>query len=129
MSSVYLAAVVLGPMAESYAISRSTGMFVRGGWTTTSSQIGGYGVVSVASPEDLDMIPEMDRVTGAMVFHSFDRVYLTEIDQGDFGVPTTSAQRVSDIILWNNLQWRVMHVSPYPNHGFWKCIAVRLQGN
>jgi hypothetical protein len=143
---VNLSRVVLGPMAETYTIMRSTGMFVRGGWQTTATQVPGYGVVSVANAEDLEMIPEMDRVTGAQVFHSFDRIYLTEIDEdfssgavkscgsgsnGGNGSGSTNGtiQRVSDIIIWNNLSWRVMHVYPQPNHGYWKAIAVRLRGN
>lgn len=145
-SIVNLSAVVLGPMSESYTIMRSTGMFVKGGWVMTSSPVGGYGVVSVATTEDLEMIPEMDRVTGSMVFHSYDRIYLTELDDSStvsgsqgYGVDpwgsspsggiTSAAQRVSDIIIWNNVSWRVIHVGPYPNHGFWKAIAVRLPGN
>ena len=70
-----------------------------------------------------------------MVFHSQQRIYLTQLDdeQGDpnagasDGVDPT--QRVSDIILWGYTSWRVLHVGPYPNRNFWKAIAVRLAGN
>lgn len=136
-TSIDLSDVVAGDMGESYTIIRSTGVFQRGGWTINSTtNVPGFGIVSVAQPEDLEMIPEMDRITGAMVFHSVDRLYLTELDQGGFGAGGfgqdgygSVAQRFTDIIVWNNLQWRVMHVSPYPNRGFWKSVAIRLQGN
>jgi len=113
-----------GVLSESYTINRSTGTFQLGGWQTVVTSIPGYGVVSVANMEDLDMIPEGDRVTGAMVFHSQQRIYLTQLDSG----PNGPQQRVSDIIVWNYQQWRVLHVGPYPNRNFWKAIAVRLQG-
>jgi hypothetical protein len=124
-----------GVLSEDYQIIRSTGVFQSGGWVTSSTVVPGYGVVSVASEEDLESIPEMDRVTGAMVFHSVDRIFLTEQDNslGDQGYGSGGygvvIQRVTDIFVWNNTRWRVLHVSPYPNRGFWKAIAVRLAGN
>jgi len=124
-----------GVLSESYSIIRSTGSFQLGGWTTSSVTIPGWGVVSVATPEDLEMIPEADRITGSMVFHSQQRIYLTQLDteQGDPNGGGSSGidpdQRVSDIIDWGYTKWRVLQVFPYPNRNFWKAIAVRLAGN
>ena len=118
-----------GVLSEFYSIVRSTGSFQLGGWVTSSTTIQGYGVVSVATEEDLDMIPEADRVTGSMVFHSQQRIYLTQLDQPTSGSDT---QRVSDIFVWplnTNQKWRVLHVGPYPNRNYWKAIAVRLAGH
>lgn len=114
-----------GVLSESYTIIRSTGSFGLGGWTTTSINIPGWGVVSVAKTEDLEMIPEGDRVTGAMVFHSQQRIYETQEDNTTAG----PEQRVSDIMLWRNQQWRVLYIDPYPNRSYWKAIAVRLKGH
>jgi hypothetical protein len=123
-----------GVLSEPYTIQRSTGQFQPGGWVTTSINIPGYGIVSVASDEELLMVPEGDRVTGAMVFHSQKRIYETQLDGGagdstygetGFGI---SQQRVSDIMIWNFHQWRVLHVYPYPNRRYWKAIATRLGG-
>jgi len=126
-----------GVLSDPWTIIRSTGQFVLGGWQTSTTEIPGWGVVSVAKPEDLDMIPEGDRVTGAMVFHSQPRIYATELD-GDLilGTPTSTGglqgdgtQKVSDIMVWNSQRWRVLHVWPYNNRNFWKAIAVRMQGH
>lgn len=125
-----------GVLSESYTIQRSTGSFQLGGWVTNSNNIPGYGVVSVAQDEDLVMIPEADRVTGAMVFHSQQRIFLTQLDEG-YGNPNfgsgdgygTTNQRVSDILVWGFQRWRVLHVGPYPNRNYWRAIAVRLAGN
>lgn len=115
-----LSRAVSGILAESYTIKRSTGSFQIGGWTTTSSDIPGWGVVSVASDDDLQIVPEGDRVTGMMVFHSVDEIFETMLEG--------STQRVSDVMVWNNMTWRVIKVWPYPNRGYWKAVASRLSG-
>ncbi len=112
-----------GVLSESYTVQRTTGSFELGGWVSASTNIPGYGVVSVASEKDLEMFSEGDRPTGAMVFHSQQKIFET-----DTTTPTTS-QYVSDILIWGGRQWRVLHVGPYPNRNFWKAIAVRLAPN
>jgi|SRR6516162_1171929 hypothetical protein len=115
-----------GVLTEDFMIRRSTGTFELGGWVTVFTDIKAQGVVSVARPQDLEMIPEADRITGTMVFHTVPRIYVTEVDTDptDFGV-----QKVSDILLWSYLRWRVMNVFPYPNRKYWKAFAVRMAGN
>lgn len=115
-----------GVLSEPWSIVRSTGTFEFGGWVTVETQICGYGVVSVASEQDLLMIPEGDRVTGAMVFHSRCRIYETQFDPGTFG---PGKQWVSDKMLWNYQLYRIMKVGPYPNRNYWRAIGVREQGN
>lgn len=119
-----------GVLSESWTIMRSTGTFIFGGWVTTPTLVDAYGVVSVASEQDLNMLPEGDRITGVMVFHTQTRIFETQLDvppygEGDVGIPN---QRVSDIMVWNYQQYRVLHVGPYPNRNYWKALAVRIQG-
>jgi hypothetical protein len=120
-----------GTLSDPYSIERSTGTFEQGGWVTSPEIIPGYGVISVADAEDVEMVPDGDEITGAMVFHSQDRIYLTQMDQQKYGTEGYGqvTQRVSDIILFLNQRWRVLFVFPYPQHNFWKAIAVRMQGN
>jgi hypothetical protein len=133
---INLSRVVAGILLpESYTIQRNAGAFVAGGWKIVGSvNVQGYGVVSVAKDQDLLMLPEGDRVTGAMVFHSEQRIYETQLDggfnqqaygAGGFG---STKQHLSDIILWNSLQYRVLLVAPYPNRAYWRAVAVRMAG-
>jgi hypothetical protein len=118
-----------GVLSEPWTIQRSTGSFQLGGWVTTSTTIDAWGVVSVAQPEDLEMIPEADQVTGIMVFHTQQIIYITRKDKPENGV---EVQRVSDIMIWpvGTLQrWRILHVFPYPNRNYWKAFGVRMSGN
>ena len=111
-----------GVLSDSWTILRSIGEFQPGGFVSTSTSIPGYGVVSVASEEDIQSIPEGDQIGGAMVFHSQSRIYETVKD-------SNGVQHVSDILVWNSQQYRVMKVGPYPNRNYWKAVAVRTQGN
>jgi len=111
-----------GILGEPFTINRSTGVFSLGGYVITPVSIAAYGVVSVARDEDLREIPEADRVTGAMVFHTSTRIYLTQQD-------ADGTQHISDIVLWNYQLYRIIHVGPYPNRTYWKALGVRIQGN
>jgi len=111
-----------GVLSEPYTVLRTVGVFEAGGFAPVSTPIPGYGVVSVATPKDLDMLPEGDRPTGAMVFHSQQEIYETNETK------KTTSQTVSDIMVWGNQKWRVLGVWPYGNRNFWKAIAVRLYG-
>ena len=111
-----------GVLSEAYTINRTTGSFQLGGWTQSSVALLGWGVVSVATEEDLEMIPEGDRPTGAMVFHSQQQIFETKVTQA------STVQTVSDILIWEGSSWRVLKCWPYPNRNFWKAVAVRLAG-
>ncbi len=110
-----------GVLSESYQIERTIGTFGLGGFSQSSTTIPGWGVVSVATQKDLEMIPEGDRPSGAQVFHSEEVIYETLETSTQ-----SSSQYVSDVMIWGNTRWRVLAVWPYPNRNFWKAVAVRL---
>jgi len=105
--------------AQAFTILRSSGgKFVSGVWQNNQTTIQSYGPISVAKARDLEMIPEGDHVVGAMVFWSAQPLYATN-GSGANG-------EVSDILLWNDHQWRVMTVSQYKDYGFYRAVAVRM---
>lgn len=125
MSEIDLSDVVNdADLADSYSIQRFTGSFQLGGWQQSATTIPAYGVVGVASDEDLLRIPEADRLSGAMQFHNQDQIYITELDDSS----GTAVQRISDQLLWRNQLYRVLHVAPQAHRGYWKAIAVRMAG-
>jgi hypothetical protein len=111
-----------GTLSESFSIERSTGSFQLGGWVTTSTILPGWGVVSVATQKELEMIPEGDRRTGAMVFHTEHMLYETNETKDQ------TSQPASDVLIWGHQKWRLLSVWPYPNRRYWKAVAVRLYG-
>jgi len=104
---------------QPFTVLRSSGQQGPDGWINNETSIAIYGVVSVARFRDLMMIPEGDRVTGAMVFHSDQPIYLTRIGAN---------QGISDIIVWRGEQYKVSTLAPYSDYGYYKAIAVRMLG-
>jgi hypothetical protein len=132
---ISVAEVVLDPdLAENFTVNRLTGSFQLGGWVQTSTTIQFYGIVTVASNKDLQMIPEGDRVTGSMLFHSTERMYLTELDTGTYSpsmcTPATGIpeQHISDQISWRGQLFRIISVAPWADFGYWRAIGVRMSG-
>lgn len=107
-------------LAQPFVVTRSTGQFVLGGWQENPpATIQMYGVVSVANEQDLEAIPEGDRVRGAMVFHAIQEIFTTHED---------TSSGTSDIITWNNEQYRVVSIAPYKDYGYYRATAVRMKG-
>lgn len=107
-------------LAETYTIQRITGSFQAGGWVANSPvSIPAYGVVSVATQEDLDAVPEGDKITGGMVFHSTQQMFVTK----------SSTNQTSDQLLWQGDLWRVYSVGNYSNRQYWRALAARMAGN
>lgn len=120
MPGISLLRVVTNPMlCQSFTVLRSSGQQGPGGWINQETQLTLYGVVSVASDKDLQMIPEGDRIGGAMVFHSAEQIYTTR---------TGAGQGISDILVWNGEQYKVSALAPYSDYSYYRAIAVRLLG-
>ena len=100
-------------------ILRSNGQFGLGGWKDQTIEISAYGVLTVASAETLQQIPEGDRVTGAMEFNCSQPLY------------QTSEQKpgLSDKIRWRGQLYKIIVLSPWEDFGFCQAVLVRMAGN
>lgn len=108
-------------LAQQFTILRSiNGEYSYGTYGDNKESIVLYGPVSIAKDRDLQMIPEGDRASGAMVFWCSQQVYSARDVNG--------SPQNSDILEWNGVQYRVMTVSQRPQNGFWRAIATRMQG-
>lgn len=120
MATLDVSEIVNDPeLAEPFIIRRSRGGFVRGGWSDQITEIPAYGVVSVAAEKDLEVLPEGDRVREARVFHSSQPIYITNAENVG----------VSDVLVWNNVAYRVLSVADYSNRGYYRAVACRTAGN
>jgi hypothetical protein len=106
-------------IGEPFTILRSNGIFVAGGFSSTTTTIAAWGIVTVAKPKELDMIPEGDRQNEVRAFYVTQPLYVTR----DNAVEGTG---VSDVLVWNNIQYRVMVEPQYSNRGYWKALATKL---
>ena len=116
-----LSRVVNDPrLAEYFAVQRSSGHFAPGGWVEDApTTLTLYGVVTPSSADELQQLPEGDRVTGNQTFYSASQIYVTHMDPQ----PGTS-----DIITYRGLQYRLAMVWDYSIRGYWKAIGVRILG-
>ena len=125
MAGPFLSEIINDPdLAEAFTIIRSSGSFASGGWRNVQTNIKSYGVIDNAQGQDLEMIPEGDRVLGAIVIHTEAPMYVSHEDPVD-GV---NSPGISDIVVWHGQQWRLMHVSDRSNRGYYSAVAVRMAG-
>lgn len=104
-------------LSKPFIIYRKKGQMVKGRFVQEEEKkITMNGVVCVASPKDLEMIPEGDRVGGEMKFHTTREVFVTRKDG------------TSDELFWNGERYKIYSVSPYKDYGFYKAIAMRKGG-
>jgi hypothetical protein len=110
-------------LSSSFTVLRSNGgQWVAGVWQDSFTQIPMYGPVSIANPKDLEMIPEGDRPSSAMVFWTTQIVFETQ------GPPAGVNSRgiSSDIMQWNGLDYRILQVAERPMNGYYRAVATRL---
>ena len=108
---------------DPFTIFRSTGQFGPGGFISKETKVPVGGIITVATPQDLQMVPEGDRVPGSMHIITQARLYVTHM-AGTAG-PVSG---VSDQLEWDGNRYRVQAVEPWKDFGFWSAIAVRMVG-
>ena len=106
--------------AQPFTIERSSGgAFKAGKWIDATTNVASFGIVQPSSPEELEQVPEADRVKGAMSFHSSGEMYETHVD---------AQTGISDLIYWRGQWYRIVKVFPWIDFGYYKAIGVRKSG-
>ena len=113
-------------IGDCFIVQRQSGLPGAGGWIANPPQIiQAYGIVTVATPKDLEMLPEGDRVRGSLHIIYGQQLYVTHEDN-----LAGAHSGTSDQILWGGLLYRVQAVEPWgPMVGFWHAIAARMLGS
>lgn len=106
---------------ESVTVLRSVGGgYVPGGWSETKTTLELRGIVTAPDGEELDQVPEADRVKGAILFYSPELLHETN--------NTPKFKGTSDQLQWQGQLYRVARLWPYHTRGFYKVLAVRMSG-
>lgn len=102
---------------QEITVTRTESQWVRGEMQALEPQtLKLLGIVTVAQPKDLQMVPEGDRLTGAMKFITTEELY-----------PTRQNHR-SDVITWRGAKYKIITVTPDIDYGFFRSIGTRLEG-
>lgn len=112
--------------AQPVTVIRSRGAFAAGGWKSTDSQnINTRGIVAPSDSKMLQMIPEGDRITGAIYLITQMRIYTTHYKPQP-GVPGPG---LSDKVIWQQREYQVTSVTPWQDFGFNIAVLLRTAGN
>lgn len=110
---------------KGFKVYRTTGEWVSGRFVTKTpdTPLLLQGTVTVANSEDLEQVPEGDRVTGMMCFYSQQPIYVTRAED------ELSAAGISDEIVWSGDRYRIVAVVPWRDFGYYKAFGVRMAGD
>jgi hypothetical protein len=102
--------------AQTFTVYRRTGKWVEGAFELDQEQaVSMTGVVQPASAQDMEQLPEGDRLKGMMKFYSRREIYRSRLDGSgnDAGV--------SDEVEWRGKRYKIISVLPWMDQGF--CVA------
>jgi hypothetical protein len=118
MPRINVSKVIKSPkFVQTYTVFRKTGDWVSGRFVSTESQIKVSGVVTPPNAKEILQVPEGDRTTGVMCFHSTQELFVTR------------PEGTSDEIVWKGIRYRVSQVMPWIDYGYWKAFGVRMEGS
>ena len=81
-----------------------------------------YGTITVANTQDVNMLPEGDRIAGLMTFYS-------TADNPIFVTRNGEVKGTSDELEWRGERYRVIQTFPYLDYGYIKAICKRMSGD
>lgn len=117
-----LSSVVLDPrFAQSFTVYRKVGAYNAGRFEETEAPIIMTGTISIASEQEIEQIPEGDRVNGGIVIHTKDIIYTTRTNDG-----TQQEGGTSDELEWCDERYKICSVSNYSYYGYYKAIGQRM---
>lgn len=102
--------------SEPFVIRRRIGKWEAGRFVATPEDTAVTGIVEPTSGDDLEQVPEGDRVSGMMTFYTRQPVYLAQ-DRSQ-----------SDELIWRGKSYKTVQVMDWSRHGFYKVIASYVEG-
>ena len=99
---------------EPFVIRRRIGKWEAGRFIATPEDTVN-GIVEPTSGDDLEQVPEGDRVSGMMTFYTKQPVYLSQDKQQ------------SDEIIWRGKLYKAVQILDWSRHGFYKVIASYVE--
>lgn len=115
MPSINVQKVIKNPkFTQTFTVHRKAGNWNNGRFVQTETNLTFTDVVTACGAKELIQIPEADRTTGVMCFHSNQELFVTR------------STGTSDEIEWNGSRYRVYQVVPWVSFGYWKAYGIRM---
>lgn len=112
---------------ENFVVQRSQGWFSNDGWSEQYATLNYFGIVSIANPKTVEMLPDADRVNEVIVINCELPLYVTRLNAAEGGPAT------SDLVMYTGAvapegTYRVIQVHNYKRRGFFWALATRMAG-
>ncbi|TGE35878.1 hypothetical protein E4K67_22440 [Desulfosporosinus fructosivorans] len=103
-----------------FIVWRKAGDWVEGRFVQTENPIPMSGVVTAAGTEDIMQVPEGDRVSQIVVFHSTLPLYVTHDD--------VEGKGTSDEIEWHGQRYRLFQGKDWSDFGYYRMVGTSMGG-
>ncbi len=103
-----------------FIVWRETGDWIAGRFVETESAIPMDGVVTAAGTKDIIQVPEGDRTSQLVVFHSTMPLYVTHDD--------VQGKGTSDEIEWHGQRYRLFQGKDWSDFGYCRMVGVSMGG-
>lgn len=103
-----------------YTVNRKSGNWVEGRFVQTETAIPTSGVITAAGTKDIMQVPEGDRVSQIVVFHSTLPLYVTHDD--------VQGRGTSDEIEWHGQRYRLFQGKDWSDFGYYRMVGVSMGG-
>jgi hypothetical protein len=106
--------------AQTIKVYRKTGDWAPNGeFVITENELSMTGVISIANAEQIEFIPEGDRIGGEIAIHTLEALYNSR------NATETEQAGVSDEILWHGDRYKIYQVNEYSDYGYYFAIGQR----
>jgi len=115
--------------AQPYTVYRETCTWSGGRPVTVENTLTYTGVITAATPEELIILPEADRISGATTFYSSSEypLYTTRLSSTT-NTDSDGQDGTSDQLEWHGMRYKIVKVWAYVDYGYWKALATRMEG-
>ena len=107
---------------QNFNVIRTTGTYVTGRFTTTTTTIAFTGVIDPLNTKDMLQLPEGDTIKGAINVYTLAALNTTQ-------ATTAGAGTLPDEVVWMGENYKVLNVKNYADYGYYKATAVRKKGD
>jgi len=116
--------------AKKYQVKRKIGEWVSGRFKEVSNKtIDFIGVVQPASTDDLEEIPEADRVKSVTKFFCRPpkKLYMSEgVESDEISEPSESDRVIYDTIIYKGEEYKIIKVADWSDNGYIRAFAALL---
>ena len=106
--------------SQPFTVWRKSGDWIAGRFVPTETSITISGVVTAAGTKDIIQVPEGDRTSQLMVFHSTMPLYVTHDD--------IEGKGTSDEIEWHRERYRLLQIKDWSDFGYYKAYGTSMSG-